>query len=368
MADPWPGDRGLPRPDPGPPPVAAVPDGERAPTRPRAPDAAGDSGARVPGFDSVRTVAVWLLVAPLAVWLAVRVAGVGAGTRIETLLVFTPYVALVSVAVLLAAVALRAARAALVAAAACCLGYALVVAPLFATGPHPVVAPDGPAVRVMTVNVLYGGADPASVVDMVRDRDVAVLGVQELTPSFHARLLDEGLDDLLEHSAVELRTGSSGTGLYSRHRVEQAAHEVEGRHENPTVSVDIDGAPAVEVTVVHPVPPIGAGGRSGWRRTFADLPRPARPGGDGPVRLLVGDFNATVDQPTMRDLLDDGYVDAAGAAGRGWVPTWRTGLAPPLAIDHVLVDRTVGVGGVSVLDVPGSDHRAVVADLRLPSS
>jgi endonuclease/exonuclease/phosphatase family metal-dependent hydrolase len=86
------------------------------------------------------------------------------------------------------------------------------------------------------------------------------------------------------------------------------------------------------------------------------------------VRLLVGDFNATVDQPTMRDLLDDGYVDAAGAAGRGWVPTWRTGLAPPLAIDHVLVDRTVAVGGVSVLDVPGSDHRAVVADLRLPSS
>jgi hypothetical protein len=67
------------------------------------------------------------------------------------------------------------------------------------------------------------------------------------------------------------------------------------------------------------------------------------------------------------DLLADGYVDAAGAVGDGCVITWRSGLAPPLTIDHVLVDRSTGVDDVSVVAVPGSDHRAVVADLRLPA-
>ena len=83
--------------------------------------------------------------------------------------------------------------------------------------------------------------------------------------------------------------------------------------------------------------------------------------------MLIGDFNATVDQPTMRALLDDGYTDAALARGRGWEPTWRpSGIGPMLTIDHVLVDEATAVDDVSVHDVPGSDHRALVATLRLP--
>jgi endonuclease/exonuclease/phosphatase family metal-dependent hydrolase len=38
----------------------------------------------------------------------------------------------------------------------------------------------------------------------------------------------------------------------------------------------------------------------------------------------------------------------------------------PLTIDHVLVDRRAAVHRVTVHDLPGSDHRAVFADLRLP--
>jgi endonuclease/exonuclease/phosphatase (EEP) superfamily protein YafD len=39
---------------------------------------------------------------------------------------------------------------------------------------------------------------------------------------------------------------------------------------------------------------------------------------------------------------------------------------PPVTIDHVLVDRRVGVRDVSVLRLPGSDHRPVYAELALP--
>src|SRR5690606_39271512 len=184
-----------------------------------------------------------------------------------------------------------------------------------------------------------------------------------LTPEFHRALLDAGVADLLPNMVIDARPGPDGTGLYSRHPVEAVDVEVEGRSAHPTGLVDVPGAPPVQVTVVHPVPPVGRDLGS-WRRTLQTLPRPAD---DGRVHLLVGDFNATVDQPTMRDLLADGYVDAAAARGRGWVPTWSRGLGPGLAIDHVLVDRATAVAGVSVHGLPGSDHRAVVAELRLPA-
>ena len=47
--------------------------------------------------------------------------------------------------------------------------------------------------------------------------------------------------------------------------------------------------------------------------------------------------------------------------------TWRLNVAPPLAIDHVLVDEKTAVRDVSAHGVAGSDHRAVVATLRLPA-
>ena len=83
---------------------------------------------------------------------------------------------------------------------------------------------------------------------------------------------------------------------------------------------------------------------------------------------MAGDFNATLDHPELRDLLDRGYTDAADAVGKGLVWTWPALKlrAPPLTIDHVLVDRRVRVERVTVVRIPKSDHRAVIAVLRLP--
>lgn len=312
--------------------------------------------------DGVRASLTWGLVALVGAWLAVRVAGVGTGTAVETSMVLTPYVALASVAALATAALLRV-RTATAAAGACCAGYLLVLAPLFVAGPQPTAAPQGPVLSVMTVNVQFGWADAEAVVRLVEEHDVALLGVQELTPAFHRTLVAEGIEDLLPHGVVDARGGASGTGLYSRHPVERVAHDIPGQHEHPTGLVAVGGSPPLQVTVVHPVPPVGAASRAEWRGTLDALPRPDD---GGTVHMLIGDFNATVDQPTMRSLLDDGYVDAAGAKGRGWVATWRFPFTPPLTIDHVLVDRDTAVEAVSVHGIAGSDHRAVVAAVRLP--
>jgi endonuclease/exonuclease/phosphatase (EEP) superfamily protein YafD len=71
----------------------------------------------------------------------------------------------------------------------------------------------------------------------------------------------------------------------------------------------------------------------------------------------------------LRRLLGRGYADAADAAGDGLTWTWAARDHPhtlPITIDHVLVDRRVRALGVRAVRIPGSDHRALVARLRLP--
>jgi endonuclease/exonuclease/phosphatase family metal-dependent hydrolase len=87
-------------------------------------------------------------------------------------------------------------------------------------------------------------------------------------------------------------------------------------------------------------------------------------------RVLVGDFNATPLWPVYRRLtrgLRDGAWDPVrgngGRPGRTWGP-WP-GAPRLLRIDHVLVNG-VTVAAARVVDLPGSDHSALVVDLTLP--
>ncbi|MCK2220155.1 hypothetical protein MF672_041115 [Actinomadura sp. ATCC 31491] len=102
-----------------------------------------------------------------------------------------------------------------------------------------------------------------------------------------------------------------------------------------------------------------------WDTALGSLPPPTP---SGAVRVLAGDFNASLDHRAFRELLERGYVDAAAQAGKGLVPTWPNfrPVPPIIAIDHVLADERVAVNEVEFADVPGTDHRAVFAELRLP--
>jgi len=69
-------------------------------------------------------------------------------------------------------------------------------------------------------------------------------------------------------------------------------------------------------------------------------------------------------------LLRSGYRDAAATLGDGFVGTWPydgTRL-PKVTIDHVLADPRVAIRALSANRVNGTDHRALYAQLTLPSS
>jgi endonuclease/exonuclease/phosphatase (EEP) superfamily protein YafD len=120
----------------------------------------------------------------------------------------------------------------------------------------------------------------------------------------------------------------------------------------------------VDIVAVHTQPPLRRR-IDLWDADLRSLPA-ASP--DGVVRILAGDFNATLDHAELRRLIDTGYEDAAATVGEGLKPTWPHGrrIPPPVTIDHVLADARCGVRDVTIHTIGGTDHRAVFAELVLP--
>jgi hypothetical protein len=310
----------------------------------------------------------WALAAalPWAAWAAVRATGSERGFPLVPALAFTPWAAATSVVPLaVAAWARSPAGAGLSAGAAATLASAV----LARRGGGPAAAPPGGArLRVATVSLRKGHVRPGPVLDLVRRHDVDVLAAAELTPQAHAALSAAGLDGLLPHAhVIRARPGSvrSASGaVWTRYRIEDRT-AVPGGFEQPTVRLRPDGGAAVELTSVHTVAPVlSPSAVRRWSDDLAALPAP----GDDVLRVLAGDFNATLDHAALRAVLGTGYADAAVGAGRGAAWTWRPLRLrfPRLALDHVLVDPRIGVAAVELVRVAGSDHLAVVAELVVP--
>jgi endonuclease/exonuclease/phosphatase (EEP) superfamily protein YafD len=98
------------------------------------------------------------------------------------------------------------------------------------------------------------------------------------------------------------------------------------------------------------------------RQLAADVSRMARP------RIVAGDLNAPEASSVVRLLLDTGLRDAYSSASVGYGYTYghemRLGF-PFLRIDHVLVSDEIGVARAFVGGGEASEHRPVIADLRV---
>ncbi|MET8907228.1 endonuclease/exonuclease/phosphatase family protein [Micromonospora sp. NPDC004551] len=312
------------------------------------------------------TIACWLAAVPFAAWAALRLAGLERGPLVQ-MVAFTPYVAAAAPAAVVVALALRR-RAPAVVAVLAALTLVAAVAPRAVHDDRPAV--DGPVLRLLTANLRKGGADPARLVDLVRTHRVDVLTVQEFTPEIAAELDRLGLATLLPYRTLNPEVGTTGSGLYARHPLSGTGFR---RNQGSFFSqaygtVAVPGTPPLRVESVHPAAPAVVGWVPNWWTDLRAQP-PATP--EGGLSVLAGDFNATLDHAPLRDLIASGYVDAADAAGAGLSGTWGPydgDPIPPVTIDHVLADRRIAVRAVSVHAVPGSDHRAVLAELRLPAA
>lgn len=306
---------------------------------------------------------VALVAASLLLYALVRTFGLERGFPLVPLLAYTPLV-LAAVPVALAGAALL--RRWWSAAAILLAGVLLATAVLPRTFESAPSIARGPGLRVLTLNVHLGEVDPTTVVDLVREHEVDVLTLQEVTPSMFTVLDEAGLGASLPHAMDHSAPGAAGGSVHSVYPITPLGDL--GRDLDslamPHAGLAVPGTShPVEVVSVHPMPPVRSGTMAAWRDGLRALPA----ADEDAVRILSGDFNATLDHAELRDVVDRGYLDAADQVGRGLSGTWPVGGAlPNVAIDHVLVDGRVGVGEVDFMDVAGGPHRALFARLVLP--
>lgn len=308
-----------------------------------------------------RKLAGGLLIAaivPFAVLTALRLVGYDGNTYTIAALALTPYAGIATLVLGVLALGLRRWWTAVVALVLTCTIASMVLPRAFANEQK---ALGGKHVRVLASNLLGGQADPAVIVGYVKEHQVDVLSLTELTPESITGLERAGLFDLLPYHVLHPAEWAYGSGLVSKYPLTPLKLSGDSDDKQPSASVDLGGGVRIEIVAVHPAAPMWD--RHAWVDEAKDLPYADA---EHDIRILAGDFNASFDHSLFRELLTRGYVDAADQLGKALQGTWTNGMVPPVPIDHVLADKRTAIADFKVLETPGSDHDAVYAEVVLP--
>lgn len=217
----------------------------------------------------------------------------------------------------------------------------------------------------MTLNCRFGRADAAAVVAAVRERQVTVLALQELTPELVKALDAAGLSKTLPYRSLGInRTTDNGgfNGIWTSYKPIAS----------PSSAVNIPAADVPSITFqyrdndstvitsasAHPKSPMR--GCRAWSQGIIGL----SPLASTEKTLVLGDLNSGLDHPSFRRLLKAGFHDASlDVTGKpaltfpSWVP-W-----PRLELDHALVTNDIDALDADAFMIPGSDHLALAVRL-----
>lgn len=292
----------------------------------------------------------WLLVA------LIRVFGLDSAWPAVPLVAFTPLVmATIVIPLVFSVVLLRAFWAALGMLATLLILMAIVM-PRGIAQDQP--AASGKTLRIYSANLMKGAADEKVLAKQIRAARADLVALQEAGPDNLNALREEGLLDQYRHVKAH-----ASDGLYANYTLSKTPLTISDDNVGMTGVWPVISSRALGVDFqnFHSLSPTVPGRTSGWAAALGSLSGP----GDE-LRIIAGDFNATVDHRNFRMLLDRGYSDAALETGRGFVWTWSAGRLARLVIDHILVPESVAVKRFEVQELPGSDHRSISAELRLP--
>jgi endonuclease/exonuclease/phosphatase (EEP) superfamily protein YafD len=228
-------------------------------------------------------------------------------------------------------------------------------------GEEPSPGDGAPKLTVMTANIYANHGDPVQLVDEAKQAHVDVLVVEEITEYALSRMDDAGLGELLPYRIGTAEGGVQGTMVFANERL--------GRPERLRTQFECWRVRVGALTMIagHPVAPVAPTGPEQWRREHEIILDAAV---EADADLVVGDLNASADHAVLRELEAAGFRDAAELANEGWQPTWpanRVGiipwLPPVVRIDHVLVGPELTATRTHSVEIEGTDHLAVVAEV-----
>lgn len=218
---------------------------------------------------------------------------------------------------------------------------------------------------VLAFNAYVGRADVYALAELIQTERPDLVALPETGARFRARLAP-----LVRPLGYRIFAADDSSGREVRGMTALAAGalgDVQTCPPNGTSypHVELGGGALGDLRFVgvHLAPP-RAGAVARWRGDLAALGRWCS--GDTPV-VIAGDLNATLDHSALREAMR-GCSDAAAERGAGLIGTWPSNrprwLAPQ--IDHVLVTDGIATQSFDVIDIPGSDHRAVLTRLVVP--
>jgi endonuclease/exonuclease/phosphatase (EEP) superfamily protein YafD len=227
-------------------------------------------------------------------------------------------------------------------------------------------------IRVLSSNLRHGNADPTFLVNLAEE-GADVITVAELTPEAVRRLHRAGIDKTFPYSHLIPAAGAGGIGMWSRYPLTVLSEPRHRRVTIPAARLEVPGLRFEPLLAsVHVYSPVAGdantvadwrGGMAGAKVQLDSFARTA-----GPAAVIIGgDYNSTPDMRQFRDLLTNGYRDAVQETGSGFAPTFPANrrFPPVITIDHVLT-RNAAASSVRTIEVPGSDHRALLATVRVP--
>ena len=237
---------------------------------------------------------------------------------------------------------------------------------------HPPKPGEYADVRVLSSNLRYGRADPDQFVALANG-NADVITVAELTKEAVDKYSKAGIDEQFPYSLLNPGAGAGGIGLWSRYPLTPVTAPGHRNVKMPAARVQVPGVQEEPLLAsVHIMSPVAGDEntvddwRYGMAGAKAQLDNFAKEAGPAAV-IIGGDYNSTPDMRQFRDLLTNGYHDAVEQTGSGFAPTFKADgwLPPVITIDHVLT-RNAAAESVKTIKINGSDHRSLLATIRVP--
>ena len=216
----------------------------------------------------------------------------------------------------------------------------------------PAAIPDprgGEPVKILVANVLSTNRNQGSLLRLIEEERPDLIGLLEVNGGWMAALapLREEYPFYLEHP----RTDNFGLALYSRLPIPEPRIAWIGSQQVPTITATLPGE--ISFLLVHPPPPLSPE-LATVRRNHLQALGALLAAADGRY-IAAGDLNAAPWAASFPN------APVRGSLPWGTYPSWWG-----LPLDHVLAGAAIGVDERRVGPAIGSDHRPVIARLRLP--
>ncbi len=223
----------------------------------------------------------------------------------------------------------------------------------------------GGHLRVLSTNLWWGRVTPEDLQEVVRETRADVVVTQELWA--HQA---EALSEVLPHGFLAPSTGAFGYGIALRHpgahgSIRLPCRDAAVARLTPADWPQLSGP--VEIVNVHiAAPHMPYTWLRMWRHRQMKALTAYLDGSPDTRRAVLGDFNSTPVWPVYKQMaarLTDAaafHAERAGTTPRRTWPRWA-GSRRFIRIDHCF-SGGLDVGQFEVVEMPGSDHCAVLAE------